>query len=133
VIQIGAIRAVEPNMKTPKLGREAMAAIRRELRLLYREIIVEGVPERFAAILRRLDEPVAGGLGSNGPPPERLSKDAPQAGGDGEGPNGGQTHESVMDLTAVASHDASTPRVLPSSASAMTAVVPGCMTSLGFL
>jgi Anti-sigma factor NepR len=45
-------------MKTPKLGREVMAAVGRELRLLYREIIVEGVPERFAAILRRLDEPV---------------------------------------------------------------------------
>jgi len=65
-------------MKTPKLGREVMAAIGRELRLLYREIIDEGVPERFAAILRRLDEPVDAGA-KNGPPPERLSKDAPSA------------------------------------------------------
>src|SRR5260370_9307039 len=65
-------------MKTPKLGREVMAAIGRELRLLYREIIGERVPERFAAILRRLDEPVDAGA-KNGPPPERLSKDVPSA------------------------------------------------------
>jgi hypothetical protein len=33
-----------------------MRAIGRELRGMYAEIIAEGVPERFAAILRRLDE-----------------------------------------------------------------------------
>jgi hypothetical protein len=82
-------------MKTPKLGREVMAAIGRELGLLYREIIAKGVPECFAAILRRLDEPVDGGLGPNGPPPDRVSRDAPQASGDGEGPNDGEAHESV--------------------------------------
>jgi len=85
-------------MKTPKLGREVMAAIGRELRLLDREII-EGVPERFAAILRRLDEPVDAGA-KNGPPPERLSKDAPSAASqhvsrDGEVPSDGESHESV--------------------------------------
>jgi len=40
-----------------KLGREAMAQIGRELRVRYGEIIAEGVPERFAPILRRLDDP----------------------------------------------------------------------------
>jgi hypothetical protein len=87
-------------MKTPKLGRKVMAAIGRELRLVYREITGEAVPERFAAILRRLDEPVDGRLASNGPPPERLSKDSPAAPSqhvsrDDEGPNGGESHESV--------------------------------------
>jgi len=86
-------------MKTPKLGREVMAAIGRELRLLYREIIDEGVPERLAAILRRLDEPVHAGAKS-GLPPERLSKDAPSAPSqhvsrDDEVPNDGESHESV--------------------------------------
>ncbi len=34
-----------------------MAAIGRELRRMYAEIIAEGVPERFAEILRKLDDP----------------------------------------------------------------------------
>ena len=40
-----------------KLSADSMAAIGRELRLKYKEIIAEGMPERFAKILRRLDEP----------------------------------------------------------------------------
>ena len=43
--------------RAPVLGPEAMAAIGRELRAMYAEIIAEGVPERFAEILRRLDDP----------------------------------------------------------------------------
>ena len=39
-----------------KLAADSMAAIGRELRLLYTDIIAEGVPERFAEILRRLDQ-----------------------------------------------------------------------------
>jgi hypothetical protein len=38
-----------------KLAAETRAAIGRELLLKYKEIIAEGVPERFAEILRRLD------------------------------------------------------------------------------
>jgi len=34
-----------------------MRALGRELRAMYADIIAEGVPERFAEILRRLDEP----------------------------------------------------------------------------
>ncbi len=34
-----------------------MAAIGEELRGMYAEIIAEGVPERFAEILRSLDQP----------------------------------------------------------------------------
>lgn len=40
-----------------KLGTEVMAAIGRRLRPMYDDIVAEGVPERFAEILRRLDEP----------------------------------------------------------------------------
>jgi hypothetical protein len=41
----------------PALGRRVMAAIGQELRLMYDDIVAEGVPERFAEILRKLDEP----------------------------------------------------------------------------
>ena len=52
-----------------KLSADSMAAIGRELRLKYKEIIAEGMPERFAKILRRLDEPSneAPGNGSRSP------------------------------------------------------------------
>jgi hypothetical protein len=41
----------------PTLGPDIMAAIGRELRRMYAEIIAEGVPERFAEILRKLNDP----------------------------------------------------------------------------
>jgi hypothetical protein len=43
----------------PALGPAVLRAIGRELRATYADIIAEGVPERFAAILRRLDESTA--------------------------------------------------------------------------
>jgi Anti-sigma factor NepR len=43
--------------RTPTLGPEIMAAIGRELRAMYAEIIAEGVQERFVEILRKLDDP----------------------------------------------------------------------------
>jgi hypothetical protein len=81
-------------MKTPKLGRRVMAAIGRQLRKLYADIIAEGVPERFAAILRRLDNP---NTQDEPTPPaapaassEQVSRD------DGNGiENGGETHASL--------------------------------------
>ena len=45
----------------PALGPDAMAAIGRELRRIYTDIVAEGVPERFAEILRKLDEPSSEG------------------------------------------------------------------------
>jgi hypothetical protein len=41
----------------PALGRAEMRAIGGRLRAMYADIIAEGVPEWFAAILRRLDKP----------------------------------------------------------------------------
>jgi Anti-sigma factor NepR len=40
-----------------KLGNDVKAKIGQQLRVMYDEIIEQGVPERFAAILRDLDEP----------------------------------------------------------------------------
>jgi len=51
------------------LGTGIMAAIGRELRLMYNDILAEGVPERFAAILRRLDERSNEGSKNDPPPP----------------------------------------------------------------
>jgi Anti-sigma factor NepR len=45
------------NESAPALGPAVLRAIGRELRATYADIILEGVPERFIAILRRLDEP----------------------------------------------------------------------------
>jgi hypothetical protein len=47
----------ENRNKPPALGPAVMREIGRLLRAMYAEIIAEGVPERFAAILRRLDKP----------------------------------------------------------------------------
>jgi hypothetical protein len=49
------------NKPAPALGPPVMRKIGRELRAMYAEIIAEGVPERFAEILRRLDEPISEG------------------------------------------------------------------------
>jgi hypothetical protein len=83
-----------PDMKTPKLGREVMAAIGRDLRLLYREITIEGVPERFAAILRRLDDPPRDESLKN-EPPVAPSASSQHVSRDDEVPNDRETHESV--------------------------------------
>jgi Anti-sigma factor NepR len=40
-----------------KLGNDVKAKIGQQLRTMYDEIVDQGVPERFAAILRDLDEP----------------------------------------------------------------------------
>ena len=46
------------NMKpVAKLGNDVKAKIGQQLRVMYDEIVEQGVPERFAAILRDLDEP----------------------------------------------------------------------------
>ena len=45
------------NKPAPTLGRYVMGTIGRELRAMFNDIIAEGVPERFAEILRGLDDP----------------------------------------------------------------------------
>jgi Anti-sigma factor NepR len=54
------------NKPAPALPPDTMAAIGRELRRMYAEIIAEVVPERFAEILRKLDDP--SNEGSNNEP-----------------------------------------------------------------
>jgi len=40
-----------------KLGPEIKAKIGQQLRLMYGEVVNQGVPDRFVAILRGLDDP----------------------------------------------------------------------------
>jgi hypothetical protein len=49
----------DEDQSTSALGPKVMAAIGKELRGMYTEIIAEGVPERFAKSLRRLDQPTS--------------------------------------------------------------------------
>ena len=41
----------------PTLDPYTVAYLGRQLRAMYADIVAEGVPERFAEILRKLDEP----------------------------------------------------------------------------
>ncbi len=45
-----------------KLGPDIKAKIGHKLRLMYDEVISQGVPERFVDILRGLDDPPKGWL-----------------------------------------------------------------------
>jgi len=88
----------------PRLGRSVMAAIGRELRLLYADIIAQGLPEHFAAILRRLDQPLDESTRpAASAPSQRMRRDD-------EVPNDGETHKrvgligSLSALLAVCAH-----------------------------
>jgi hypothetical protein len=50
------------------LDAASMAVIGKQLRLMYADIIAEGVPERFAQILRRLDQSPKGSKDKPTPP-----------------------------------------------------------------
>jgi hypothetical protein len=45
------------NRPAPTLGPDVMSFIGRELRAMYADIVAEGLPERFAGIMRKLDHP----------------------------------------------------------------------------
>jgi hypothetical protein len=47
-----------------RLGRDVQAKIGNQLRALYDDIVKEGVPDRFAALLQRLDDKGEKGTGS---------------------------------------------------------------------
>ncbi len=50
------------------LDAASMAVIGKQLRLMYADIIAEGVPERFAQILRSLDQSPKGSKDKPTPP-----------------------------------------------------------------
>jgi Anti-sigma factor NepR len=46
-----------PGKTDAKLGRDIQAKIGQQLRALYDEVVNQGVPDRFADLLNRLDKP----------------------------------------------------------------------------
>jgi hypothetical protein len=56
-----------PSAGPPKLGPDVKAKIGQHLRVMYAEIVDQGVPNRFVEILRRLDDPVEDEGSTNGP------------------------------------------------------------------
>jgi hypothetical protein len=61
-----------------KLGNDVKAKIGQQLRLMYDEIVEQGVPDRFAEILRDLDGPgETTRSGEPGKPADEGSKNEP--------------------------------------------------------
>jgi Anti-sigma factor NepR len=50
-----AQRDKKPNAKPAKLGREVQARLGQQLRTMYDEVLNQGVPDRFAELINRLD------------------------------------------------------------------------------
>ena len=55
--------SVMPDKDQLQTARERQRAIGRELRRMYNDIVSEPVPEDFYDLLRKIDEPKAGGEG----------------------------------------------------------------------
>jgi hypothetical protein len=53
--------AVSPAKDKVVLGRDVQAKIGEQLRALYDDVVGQGVPDRFADLLKRLDEPDSSG------------------------------------------------------------------------
>jgi len=47
----------KPEKTDAKLGRDIQAKIGQQLRALYDDVVNQGVPDRFADLLNRLDKP----------------------------------------------------------------------------
>jgi len=77
-----------------RLGADIMAAIGRQLRLMYAEIVAQGVPEHFAEILRRLDEPSNEGSKNEPTPPAAPSAASQHVNRDDGLQNASEVHES---------------------------------------
>lgn len=51
----GAARTRKNDVKTAKLGREVQARLGQQLRAIYDDVVNQGVPDRFADLLKQLD------------------------------------------------------------------------------
>ncbi len=54
-MEITAQRNKKPAAKAAKLGREVQARLGQQLRSMYDEVVNQGVPDRFTALLNRLE------------------------------------------------------------------------------
>src|SRR5713101_5441487 len=106
-----------------RLGADIMAAIGRQLRLMYAEIVAQGVPEHFAEILHRLDERMD--EGSKNEPPAASSASSQHVSRDEGLQNDSETHES----SALALHRGAHSHCSPATARGLTEALT---LSLGF-
>ena len=51
-----AARNGQTNAKPAKLGREVQARLGQQLRAMYDDVVNQGVPDRFADLLNRLED-----------------------------------------------------------------------------
>lgn len=49
-------RSKKTNAKTGKLGRDVQARLGQQLRAMYDDVVNQGVPDRFAELLNRLED-----------------------------------------------------------------------------
>lgn len=59
--------AAAPPKRTAKLGRDIQAKLGQQLRAMYDDVVNQGVPDRFADLLNRLDQPGATPQGEKEP------------------------------------------------------------------
>jgi predicted NAD-dependent protein-ADP-ribosyltransferase YbiA (DUF1768 family) len=55
-MEIVAARNGKTNAKPAKLGREVQARLGQQLRAMYDDVVSQGVPDRFAELLNRLED-----------------------------------------------------------------------------
>ena len=56
---------VKPSRKQGGLNPEIQARIGHQLRAMYDDVVRQGVPDRFAELIRQLDTPQAGAADTN--------------------------------------------------------------------
>jgi hypothetical protein len=54
-METAGIRSKKDSPKPAKLGREVQARLGQQLRAMYDDVVNQGVPDRFAELLNRID------------------------------------------------------------------------------
>lgn len=54
-METSATRTKKPEAKPAKLGREVQARLGQQLRAMYDDVLNQGVPDRFADLIQRID------------------------------------------------------------------------------
>jgi hypothetical protein len=55
-METAATRNKNPDSKPAKLGREVQARLGQQLRAMYDDVVNQGVPDRFADLVKRIDD-----------------------------------------------------------------------------
>ena len=58
-METAATRNKKDSAKPGKLGREVQARLGQQLRAMYDDVVRQGVPDRFAELIRKLDAPAS--------------------------------------------------------------------------